>query len=96
VASTADLSAELGITIVELPDHIRNTKKELGLINRRLLRKKDKLSQVSKELFMTNIRLQEFKKRLLTVEKAEWTIDNLTRQREAALKAVDLLLGLKF
>ena len=96
VTSAADLSAELEIALVELSNHIRNLKKELGLINKRLLRKKDKLSKVSKELIMINNRLQEFRKRLPTVEKAEWLIDNLTRQRDAALKAVDLLLGLRF
>ena len=94
VASAADLSSELGIPIVEVPNHIRKIKEELGLINRRLLRKKHKLSQISVEFIMINIRLQEFKKRLPTVDKAEWLIDNLTRQRDAALKAVDLLLEL--
>lgn len=94
VASAADLSSELGIPIVEVPNHIRKIKEELGLINRRLLRKKHKLNQISVEFIMINIRLQEFKKRLPTVDKAEWLIDNLTRQRDAALKAVDLLLEL--
>jgi transcriptional regulator with XRE-family HTH domain len=91
VTSAADLSSELGIPIVEVPNRIREIKEELGLINRRLLRKKHEISQVSVEFIMINIRLQEFKKRLPTVEKAEWLIDNLTRQRGRCIESCRLV-----
>ena len=45
----ADLSAELGLPVVELPDFIRNKEKQLGLINKRLSEKKAKLNHILKE-----------------------------------------------
>ena len=85
----ADLSAELGLPVVELPDFIRNKEKELGLINKRLSEKKAKLNHILKEFNAIDMRLQEFKRRLPTVEKAEWLLGNLAHERDVAKKALE-------
>jgi transcriptional regulator with XRE-family HTH domain len=96
VERAADLSAELGLPVVELPDYMRNKERELGSINRRLVRKKAELDHILKESNAIEMRLQEYKRRLPTVEKAEWLIGNLTNERDVAKRALETLLGYRF
>jgi hypothetical protein len=93
VERTADLSAELGLPVVELPDFVRNKEKQLGLINKRLSEKKAKLNHILKEFNAIDMRLQEFKRCLPTVEKAEWLIGNLAHERDVAKRALEIVLG---
>jgi hypothetical protein len=96
VERAADLSTELGLDVVELPDFIRNKERKLGLINRRLFQKKAELRRILREFNTIDMRLQEFKSRLPTVEKAEWLMGNLAHERDVAKRALEIVLGHRF